>query len=751
VGSVLGDMCPATSRLDRAVEFASRHLQLDVVYVSELRDGRQLYCAVAGDGSSFNIAVGDGAPAKATLDQLMLEGQIPSVIRDVSADPRAAGLAVTRAARIGAFVGVPLRCPDGTLYGTISAVSHSPLPTLDEGAERLLSLLGELIIHDVCEQRARGEQRGNILELIESSTFDLAYQPLFDLDTDRCIGLEALTRFPEPFITPDQAFSAAAEVGLGIELERVTALQACEIVPRLGAGQFLSVNASPAALLRLAQRRDAGEVFPLARIVVELTEHSITHAYGALRDQLAPLREQGLRIAVDDAGAGYASLRHILELRPDFIKLDRWLIDGLADDRGRRVAVSAFVSLARELGSIVVAEGVERPADLRAVRDLGLDGAQGYLLGGPSSAPALVAGWCAGRTGGVSALARSGALLPGQSANGERLRGDAELTDCSLALAGCGNGVQAQLSPRAERVAGTGARDRGALGHELERLELDRRVSHRLEVVGQLAAGIAHEINTPLQFVGDSVTFLKEAVDELVGLTASYREALYTEAPIRLSERRLAMREAEERADLEYLCERIPAAFARTADGITRVRSIVQAMKSFSHASSREAAPADINEAIETTLVVCRNEYKYVANVALDLGELPAVICNVGELNQVFLNLIVNAAQAIEEKVADSGEQGKITISTRVEQDTVLIEITDDGPGIPRALWDRIYEPFFTTKEVGKGTGQGLALARATIERHAGSLVCDSEPGEGTTFTIRLPLPRATDEPAKAA
>jgi two-component system NtrC family sensor kinase len=221
------------------------------------------------------------------------------------------------------------------------------------------------------------------------------------------------------------------------------------------------------------------------------------------------------------------------------------------------------------------------------------------------------------------------------------------------------------------------------LALERERLDLDRRVSQRLEAVGQLAAGIAYEINTPLQFVGDSVTFLEQAVDELVRLTGLYRTTLYTSSPIPVEERRQAMRDAEQQADLEYLCERIPAAFARTADGIARVRSIVLAMKRFSHTSSTELAPADINEAIETTLAVCRNEYKYVADVVLDLGELPAVTCNIGELNQVFLNLILNAAQAIEEKVADSGDRGEIKISTRLVGSDVVFEIADDGPGIP--------------------------------------------------------------------
>ncbi|MHB1572194.1 MAG: sensor histidine kinase, partial [Solirubrobacteraceae bacterium] len=200
------------------------------------------------------------------------------------------------------------------------------------------------------------------------------------------------------------------------------------------------------------------------------------------------------------------------------------------------------------------------------------------------------------------------------------------------------------------------------------------------------------------------------------------------------------LRDAEQQADVDYLRERIPAAFDRTADGIARVRSIVQAMKRFSHAGGTEVAPADLNEALQTTLVVCRNEYKYVADVTVDLEPLPEVVCNIGELNQVFLNLIINAAQAIEEQVERGAARGQITIRSRRLAHKVRIEIADTGPGIPPALLDRIYEPFFTTKPPGRGTGQGLALALATIQRHAGVLECDSVQGKGTTFAITLPL-----------
>jgi two-component system, NtrC family, sensor kinase len=288
--------------------------------------------------------------------------------------------------------------------------------------------------------------------------------------------------------------------------------------------------------------------------------------------------------------------------------------------------------------------------------------------------------------------------------------------------------------------------ERLELEQERERLEMDRRVSQRLEAVGQLAAGIAHEINTPLQYVGDSVTFLRDAVDDLLILTGLYREGLFNETPVPQEERRRTMARAEEEADVEYLIDSLPNAFARTEDGIERVRTIVQAMKRFSYASSTEVGPADLNDALRTTLAVCRNEYKYVAEVTTALADIPLVACNIGEINQVFLNLVINAAQAIGEGFDERAEPGHISISTRTDGDDVVVEIKDDGPGIPPEIRERIYEPFFTTKEVGKGTGQGLALARTTIEHHHGSLSCATAVGVGTTFTLRLPIDQATPD-----
>jgi EAL domain-containing protein (putative c-di-GMP-specific phosphodiesterase class I) len=223
------------------------------------------------------------------------------------------------------------------------------------------------------------------MALVEAEHVDVAYQPILDVHGKGCIGIEALARFPAPFGPPDVTLTAAGTVGLGLEVERLAIRQAWKMIPALGPGQFLALNVSPNALIELARRANLRDDLPLAQLVVEITEHTAIQSYAALHEQLVPLREQGLRIAVDDAGAGYASLRHVLELRPDFIKVDRSLIHGLADDHARRVAVTAFLSLALDLGSTVVGEGVERPVDLTAVRELGLHAAQGYLLGKPST------------------------------------------------------------------------------------------------------------------------------------------------------------------------------------------------------------------------------------------------------------------------------------------------------------------------------------------------------------------------------
>jgi signal transduction histidine kinase len=279
------------------------------------------------------------------------------------------------------------------------------------------------------------------------------------------------------------------------------------------------------------------------------------------------------------------------------------------------------------------------------------------------------------------------------------------------------------------RTAKRAAAERAAMEQEL-------RLSQKLDAVGRLAAGIAHEINTPTQFVGDTIRFLREAFGDVLAMHDEVRAALDDGgvAPELLQR----VRDAEDAADLDYLRERVPAGFERAEDGVRRVAAVVGAMREFAHPAV-DRAPQDLNAALRSTLVVAAGEYKPVADVETELGELPLVNCNGGEIKQVLLNLIVNAAHAIEDGAP--GERGTITIRTRADATHVLISIADTGCGIPAQIADRVFDPFFTTKEVGRGTGHGLAIARTVVaERHGGSLTFETASGEGTTFHVRLPI-----------
>ncbi|HWM88296.1 MAG TPA: ATP-binding protein [Kofleriaceae bacterium] len=281
---------------------------------------------------------------------------------------------------------------------------------------------------------------------------------------------------------------------------------------------------------------------------------------------------------------------------------------------------------------------------------------------------------------------------------------------------------------------------------EKARMESELRLAQKLEAVGRLASGVAHEINTPIQFVGDSLHFIKDAMADLARVLDRYAE-LHRAVGGAESPEAAAVTELMEEVDFSYLVEQVPGAIERSIEGLGRVATIVRSMKQFAHPDRSEMTAVDLNQAIQTTLTIARNEYKYVADIETDLGDIPAVICHAGEFNQAVLNILVNGAHAIADRVAGSEERGVIRVSTRRDGDAVLISIADTGGGIPPAIRDRIFDPFFTTKGVGRGTGQGLAIAHAVVvEKHGGDLTFESVTGHGTTFFIRLPIEQAEDE-----
>jgi len=284
---------------------------------------------------------------------------------------------------------------------------------------------------------------------------------------------------------------------------------------------------------------------------------------------------------------------------------------------------------------------------------------------------------------------------------------------------------------------------------ERRRMEAELAQAQKLEAIGQLAAGIAHEINTPIQYVGDNVRFLQEGFADLLRAIQSAERVANTVKEGSKADEALRLFESQrDEADVEYLAREIPRAIEQSLEGVERVAGIVRAMKEFSHPGGRQKQPVDLNKAIENTLTVSRNEWKYVAELETEFDpDLPLVPAMLGSLNQAVLNLIMNATQAITAVVGENTDRkGTLTIRTRRRGDWAEISISDSGCGIPEEIRDRVFDPFFTTKDVGKGTGQGLSIVHSVIvEEHGGLVSFDSEVGRGTTFVIRLPIGAASE------
>jgi two-component system, NtrC family, sensor kinase len=287
---------------------------------------------------------------------------------------------------------------------------------------------------------------------------------------------------------------------------------------------------------------------------------------------------------------------------------------------------------------------------------------------------------------------------------------------------------------------------------ELKRTQAELIAAQRWAAVGTLAAGVAHEINTPLQFVGDNLNFLRNATRQLMAQLEPLRrlrERVLEGAPLaELADAASHANQAERASRWSFLEKELPNALDACVDGLERVATIVDSLKEFAHSSPEMKEPADLNRAIEGTLALAVNEYKHVAELKTELGELPPIVCHIGDLRQVVLNLVVNAAHAIADVVRGTEQKGELGVRTWRDGDEVLIAVTDTGAGIPERIRHRIFEPFFTTKGVGKGTGQGLAIAWSLVtQRHHGALSFETVPGRGTTFHVRLPL---SGEPPRA-
>ncbi|MEM9185949.1 MAG: ATP-binding protein [Planctomycetota bacterium] len=285
---------------------------------------------------------------------------------------------------------------------------------------------------------------------------------------------------------------------------------------------------------------------------------------------------------------------------------------------------------------------------------------------------------------------------------------------------------------------------------EKELLESQLSQAQKLESIGQLAAGVAHEINTPMQFVGSNVDFLKASIPQVLGVIDTLRGMLGAESlPPEVSARIAEVDDALESQRFAFLQDNVPAAIDDCAVGVSRVVEIVRAMKDFSHPGSKDKSLASVNELLRSAVVVSKNRWKYVSTLELELDPtVPPIECLPAELNQVFLNLIVNAADAIAEHRSEEDDLGGILVRTRAEGESITIEVQDTGPGIPAEHACRVFDPFFTTKDVGKGTGQGLAISHdVVVNKHGGAIGVESAPGEGARFRVVLPLHHESANP----
>jgi EAL domain-containing protein (putative c-di-GMP-specific phosphodiesterase class I) len=365
------------------------HLQMDVAFIAEFTRGQRVlrYVDAADDAPLF--AVGAADPLEESYCVRIVDGRLPALMRDAAEIPEASALPITRSLPVGAHLSVPIKLEDGSVYGTFCCFSTRPDPSLNERDLELLRVFAEvaagLLQNDVRASRKFNETWDRVQAVLDGHGLSMVYQPIFDIEFHRVVGFEALARFSaKPARSPDVWFRDADAVGLGQELEaraietalaldlqRTDAYLACNVSPQLVLNDRI-----PKALLRR----------PLDRIVLEITEHQTIKDYSGIARVLDPLRRRGLRVAVDDAGAGYASFRHILSLKPDFIKLDMSLTRDIDSDIGRRSLAAALIGFARETQSELIAEGVETAAELATLECLGVSKAQGYFLGRPMPA-----------------------------------------------------------------------------------------------------------------------------------------------------------------------------------------------------------------------------------------------------------------------------------------------------------------------------------------------------------------------------
>ena len=380
------------SQLGELLAAIRTHLGMEVAFVSEFVDGRRVFRHVDAGSSDILLQPGQCDPLEETYCQRVMDGRLPELMRNARDHAAAAELPVTFELPVGAHLSVPLRLADGRIYGTFCCFSReadTSLTDRDLGTMRAFAQVAALHIGRQLEgSRHRLAVRNRIRRVIDGHGLSMVYQPIVDIDRRVPLGFEALARFSsDPQRPPNEWFAEAASVGIASELECCAIRKALEALALLPEGTYLSLNASPEAITSdLAAALDGA---PLDRLVVEMTEHDAVTAYDGVNEVLGPLRREGLRLAVDDLGAGYSTFRHILRLHPDIIKIDSELTRDIDHDPVRCAFASAVIRFANDTNTAVVVEGIETERELETLRRLGATVAQGYLLGRPAPADEL--------------------------------------------------------------------------------------------------------------------------------------------------------------------------------------------------------------------------------------------------------------------------------------------------------------------------------------------------------------------------
>ena len=364
------------------------HLNMEVAFISEFVGDKRVLRFVESDLAKNPLQVGQGKPLDETFCQYIVDGRLPELMPDVQNNPQAVQLLSNLPLTIGAHIGIPIRLADGSLYGTFCCFSRYADPTLNQRDLSLLRVFAELAGKVIGRERQRKVESYRLHErvrrILKNGHLSSVYQPLFDLSSKQIVGFESVARFAyQPLQAPDMWFKDALECGLGVELESRAIMMALRALPYLKPPLYLSINASPQMIMAGSLEKLLDGIGNLSRLALEITEHAIVHQYQEIARLLQPFRARGLKVAIDDAGAGYASFRHILNLTPDYIKLDISLMRGIDSDPARRALAAAFIQFSNETGSELIAEGIETSAELNTLMELGINKAQGFLLGKP--------------------------------------------------------------------------------------------------------------------------------------------------------------------------------------------------------------------------------------------------------------------------------------------------------------------------------------------------------------------------------